>query len=154
MERHQHGNESVRHAHGSTGILMALRMPVKGSRRAGVSKRDGPCEAEQQPARIVSAPYLISVVPDPVAVAVNAVLLAAYAGSLAAVMAEQFPAEVRTAGISLPYGIAVAVFGGLTPVLATASLQHDVFWIFQAAMVALCLISAAVFWRMPETSGT
>jgi len=89
-----------------------------------------------------------------VAVAVNAVLLAAYAGSLAAVMAEQFPAEVRTAGISLPYGIAVAVFGGLTPVLATASLQHDVFWIFQAAMVALCLISAAVFWRMPETSGT
>ena len=70
------------------------------------------------------------------------------------VMAEQFPAEVRTAGISLPYGIAVAVFGGLTPVLATASLQHDVFWIFQAAMVALCLISAAVFWRMPETSGT
>ncbi|RXW33035.1 MFS transporter [Propioniciclava flava] len=89
-----------------------------------------------------------------VAVAVNAVLLAAYAGSLAAVMAEQFPAEVRTAGISLPYGVAVAVFGGLTPVLATASLQFDLFWVFQAVMVALCLISAVVFWRMPETSGT
>ena len=87
-----------------------------------------------------------------VAVAVNAVFLAAYAGSLAAVMAEQFPAPVRTAGISLPYGIAVAIFGGLAPVLATASLQRQAFWVFEAVMVALCLISAVVFWRMPETS--
>ena len=38
--------------------------------------------------------------------------------------------------------------------LATASLQFDLFWVFQAVMVALCLISAVVFWRMPETSGT
>ncbi|QIK71636.1 MFS transporter [Propioniciclava coleopterorum] len=87
-----------------------------------------------------------------VAVAVNAIFLAAYAGSLAAVMAEQFPAAVRTAGISLPYGIAVAVFGGLAPVLATATLRAEVFWVFEAVMVALCLVSAVVFWRMPETS--
>lgn len=87
-----------------------------------------------------------------VAVSVNALFLAAYAGSLAAVMAEQFPAAVRTAGISLPYGIAVAIFGGLTPLLATASLRDGFFWLFQAGMVALCLLSAVVFWRMPETS--
>ena len=50
---------------------------------------------------------------------------------------------------------AIAVATALRdPVLATASLQFDLFWVFQAVMVALCLISAVVFWRMPETSGT
>lgn len=86
-----------------------------------------------------------------VAVTISAVFLAAYAGSLAAVMAEQFPPEVRTAGISLPYGIAVAVFGGLAPVLATATVRAGNFWVFEAVMVALCLVSAVVFWRMRET---
>ena len=86
-----------------------------------------------------------------VAVSVSAVLLAAYAGSLAAVMAEQFPPEVRTAGISLPYGIAVAVFGGLAPVLATATVQAGRFWVFEGVMVALCVASALVYWRMRET---
>ncbi|WP_282005997.1 MFS transporter [Propioniciclava sinopodophylli] len=87
-----------------------------------------------------------------VAVSVSAVLLAAYAGSLAAVMAEQFPPEVRTAGISLPYGVAVAVFGGLAPVLATAMVARGSFWVFQAVMVVLCVVSAVVYWRMRETS--
>ena len=87
-----------------------------------------------------------------VAVSVSAVLLAAYAGSLAAVMAEQFPPEVRTAGISLPYGVAVAVFGGLAPVLATAMVARGSFWVFQAVMVVLCVVSAVVYWRMSETS--
>lgn len=87
-----------------------------------------------------------------VPLAVSAVLLAAYAGSLAAVMAEQFPARVRTAGISLPYGVAVAVFGGLAPLVAAAASGVGVFWVFQAIMVGLCLISALVFWRMPETA--
>lgn len=86
-----------------------------------------------------------------VAVGASAVFLAAYAGSLAAVMAEQFPPEVRTAGISLPYGIAVAVFGGLAPVLATAMVGANSFWVFQVVMIALCLVSALVYWRMPET---
>ncbi|MDO5534559.1 MAG: MFS transporter [Propionibacteriaceae bacterium] len=87
-----------------------------------------------------------------VAVSVSAVLLAAYAGSLAAVMAEQFPPEVRTAGISLPYGIAVAVFGGLAPVLATAMVAQGTFWVFGVVMVALCVVSAVVYWLMPETN--
>lgn len=86
-----------------------------------------------------------------VAVSVSAVLLAAYAGSLAAVMAEQFPPEVRAAGISLPYGIAVALFGGLAPVLATAMVANDSFWVFQVTMVLLCIGSGVVYWVMPET---
>ena len=87
-----------------------------------------------------------------VAVSVSGVLLAAYAGSLAAVMAEQFPPEVRTAGISLPYGIAVALFGGLAPVLATAMVANGTFWVFEAAMVLLCVGSAVVYWTMAETN--
>ena len=86
-----------------------------------------------------------------VAVSVSAVFLAAYAGSLAAVMAEQFPPEVRTAGISLPYGIAVAVFGGLTPPFATGMIGRGSLGVFLAVMVLLMLFSAVVFWRMPET---
>ncbi len=85
------------------------------------------------------------------AVGASAVFLAAYAGSLAAVMAEQFPPEVRTAGISLPYGIAVAIFGGLTPTLATGLIQRDQFVWFLVIMIVLLLVSAVVFWRMPET---
>lgn len=86
-----------------------------------------------------------------VAVSVSAVFLAAYAGSLAAVMAEQFPPEVRTAGISLPYGIAVAIFGGLTPTFATGMIQRETFGVFLVVMVLLMLASALVFLRMPET---
>lgn len=86
-----------------------------------------------------------------VAASVSAVFLAAYAGSLAAVMAEQFPPEVRTAGISLPYGIAVAIFGGMAPLVATATVNAGRFWVFELIVVALCLVSAVGYWRMPET---
>ncbi|MDI9627398.1 MAG: MFS transporter, partial [Acidobacteriota bacterium] len=85
------------------------------------------------------------------AASVAGVLLSAYAGSLAAVMAEQFPPEVRTAGISLPYGVAVAVFGGLSPLVATALHDAGRFHIFLAGVVVLCLATALVYWRMPET---
>ncbi|MGB3955535.1 MAG: MFS transporter [Brooklawnia sp.] len=79
------------------------------------------------------------------------VLLSSYAASLAAVMAEQFPPEVRTAGISLPYGVAVAIFGGLSPLVATALQDAGRFGFFLAGVVVLCLASAVVYWRMPET---
>lgn len=82
---------------------------------------------------------------------VSGIFLAAYAGSLAAMMAEQFPAEVRTAGISVPYGIAVAIFGGVTPLVSTAMLNKGIYGVFMGIIVALCLASAIVFWRMRET---
>lgn len=82
----------------------------------------------------------------------SAVFLAAYAGSLAAVMAEQFPPEVRTAVISLPYGLAVAVFGGLTPTLATGLIGQGRLWVFLLIVVGVCLASALAFFTMPETA--
>lgn len=105
---------------------------------------------------VVFAPALLLMRPTLLGIAlpavISAVLLAAYAGSLAAVMAEQFPPEVRSAGISVPYGLAVAVFGGLTPLVATSLISARAFGFFIAGMVLLCLASAVVYWRMPETA--
>jgi MFS transporter, MHS family, alpha-ketoglutarate permease len=78
-------------------------------------------------------------------------LLAGYAGLIATVMAEQFPAEVRTTGIGFPYAIAVALFGGTAPYittwLATSGLQAWV-WVYVSAAALLGVI---VYGRMPET---
>lgn len=84
--------------------------------------------------------------------ALSSVFLAAYAGSLAAMMAEQFPPEVRTAGISVPYGIAVAIFGGLTPVLANAMAGDSKLPVFVGVMTGLALLSGIVFTTMKETA--
>ncbi|KXX59927.1 MFS transporter [Rhodococcus sp. ACS1] len=82
---------------------------------------------------------------------VGVTLLAGYAGLIATVMAEQFPAEVRTTGIGFPYAIAVAVFGGTAPYtttwLATNGLQ-DWVWLYVAAAA---LVGVIVYARMPET---
>ncbi len=101
------------------------------------------------PALLLMRPTLAGVA---IPAAVSGALLASYAGSLAAMMAEQFPPEVRTAGISLPYGIAVAVFGGTTPYVAMGLVSQGLVWVFVAVMTGLCLASAAVFWRMRETA--
>lgn len=47
------------------------------------------------------------------------VLLLGYSANVAAIMAEQFPPEVRATGIGLPYALSVAVFGGTVPYLTT-----------------------------------
>ncbi|QHE73172.1 MFS transporter [Rhodococcus sp. WAY2] len=82
---------------------------------------------------------------------IGVTLLAGYAGLIATVMAEQFPAEVRTTGIGFPYAIAVAVFGGTAPYvttwLATSGLQ-DWVWLYVAAAAFFGLV---VYARMPET---
>lgn len=82
---------------------------------------------------------------------VGVTLLAGYAGLIATVMAEQFPAEVRTTGIGFPYAIAVAVFGGTAPYvttwLATHGLQNWV-WLYVAAAA---LVGVVVYAKMPET---
>ncbi|WP_134765142.1 MFS transporter [Nocardioides sp. 1609] len=82
---------------------------------------------------------------------VGIVLLVGYCANVAAVMAEQFPPEVRATGIGVPYALAVAIFGGTAPYLTTwlsSSGREDWVWIYctGAALVAL-----AVYLTMPET---
>ncbi len=77
--------------------------------------------------------------------------LVGYSANCAAVTAEQFPAEVRTTGIGLPYALAVAIFGGTAPFittwLATNGHRNEV-WLYAAAAA---LIGVCVYATMPET---
>jgi MFS transporter, MHS family, alpha-ketoglutarate permease len=84
---------------------------------------------------------------------VGVTFLAGYSANCAVVMAEQFPAEVRSTGIGLPYALAVAVFGGTAPYITTwmsASGLRGWVWLYVAVAA---LIGVVVYATMPETKG-
>lgn len=83
---------------------------------------------------------------------VGIVLLVGYSANCAAVMAEQFPTEVRTVGIALPYALAVAVFGGTAPYITTYLVTHHAIGWTSAYIVAASLVSFVVYATMPETN--
>jgi MHS family alpha-ketoglutarate permease-like MFS transporter len=84
---------------------------------------------------------------------VGMLLIVGYSANCAVIMAEQFPAEVRTTGIGLPYALAVAIFGGTAPYVTTwmnaGGLGHLV-WLYVAIAA---LIGVGVYTTMPETKG-
>jgi MHS family alpha-ketoglutarate permease-like MFS transporter len=80
-------------------------------------------------------------------------LIVGYSANCATVMAEQFPAEVRTVGIALPYALAVAVFGGTAPYFMTWLFSHQLQGWVAAYVVAAGLIGVVVYALMPETKG-
>ncbi len=82
---------------------------------------------------------------------VGVVLLVGYSANCAAVMAEQFPTEVRTVGIAVPYAIAVAIFGGTAPYIMTWLVTHDAIAWMAMYVIAASLTSFAVYASMPET---
>jgi MHS family alpha-ketoglutarate permease-like MFS transporter len=82
---------------------------------------------------------------------VGLVLIVGYSANCAVIMAEQFPAAVRTTGIGLPYALAVAVFGGTAPYVTTwmnANHLANLVWLYVAIAG---LIGVAVYATMPET---
>ena len=48
-----------------------------------------------------------------------AALYSSYNGAMVAYLTEVMPVEVRTAGFSLAYSLATAIFGGFTPAICT-----------------------------------
>lgn len=52
-------------------------------------------------------------------------LYASYNGAMVAFLTEIMPVEVRTAGFSLAYSLATAIFGGFTPAVATYLIQRS-----------------------------
>ncbi|MGO1544110.1 MAG: MFS transporter [Gulosibacter sp.] len=90
-------------------------------------------------------------------VAMSAVLLF-LSGSLAilpAIYSELFPTHIRTIGTAVPYGIAVALFGGTAPYLQTWFTEAiGASWMFSVYAVALLIVSGltAIF-LLPETKG-
>jgi MFS transporter, MHS family, alpha-ketoglutarate permease len=86
-------------------------------------------------------------------VTIGMLLSSGFAATCAAVMAEQFPAEVRATGVALPYAISAAVFGGTLPYIMTAmsgSGLSQYVWVYVAAV---CTVGFVVYARMPETRG-
>lgn len=82
---------------------------------------------------------------------VGVLLLVGYSANCAAVMAEQFPTEVRTVGIALPYALATAIFGGTAPYIVTWLVLHDAIGWTALYVAAASLASFAVYAAMPET---
>jgi len=84
---------------------------------------------------------------------IGMLLIAGYTGTCAAVMAEQFPAEVRTTGIGLPYAVSIALFGGTVPYVVTwmnSSGLGGLVWLYITIAAAISLV---VYATMPETKG-
>ncbi|HJV26948.1 MAG TPA: MFS transporter [Aromatoleum sp.] len=65
------------------------------------------------------------------------VLLAVYFGPISAVMAEQFPAGVRSTGLALAYNVAVMVFGGFAQFIVT--------WLIHTTGIAIAPVFYVMF---------
>lgn len=82
---------------------------------------------------------------------IGVVLLTGYSANCAVIMSEQFPPEVRSTGIGLPYAAAVALFGGTAPYITTWMAENgyrDQTWVYVAAAA---LVGCIVYATMPET---
>ncbi|MFD8628711.1 MFS transporter [Streptomyces hygroscopicus] len=80
------------------------------------------------------------------------ILLSGFTAISAAVNAETFPARVRAAGIGFPYSLTVALFGGTAPYIGTLLKDLGQAGLFPVYVAVLCLVSSAVYLRLPETA--
>ncbi len=78
-------------------------------------------------------------------------VLSCYTAISGLVKAEMFPAEVRALGVGLPYGIAVAVFGGSAEFVALAckSAGHESWFFWYVAL--MCGVALAAALALPDT---
>jgi MHS family citrate/tricarballylate:H+ symporter-like MFS transporter len=75
-------------------------------------------------------------------------LYASYNGAMVVALTEVVPASVRTAGFSLAYSLATALFGGFTPAVSTALIEltgdkaSPGYWV---SFAAICGLLATLF---------
>lgn len=81
-------------------------------------------------------------------------LYAMYSSIAPAIMAEQFPANIRAVGIGTPYNLMVAILGGTTPYMLTWLQSIQMEKIFYFVVLLSALISLITFIKMPETAGS
>ncbi len=81
------------------------------------------------------------------------VLEGLFQGVIPAIMTEAFPAKVRYTGLSVSYNIALALFGGTTPMVSVwlikisgGNLMMPVYY-----LIASCMIAVITLMFMPET---
>jgi MHS family alpha-ketoglutarate permease-like MFS transporter len=78
--------------------------------------------------------------------------VAAWSSISSAVAAELFPARLRSSGIGFPYALAVAIFGGTGPYVATYLVDIGHVASFGWYVVAIAAVSTAVYAFLPETA--
>ena len=83
---------------------------------------------------------------------VGLVFIAMWSSLSSAIAAELFPARVRGSGIGFPYALAVAVFGGTGPYVATYLVDVGRATAFPWYIAAVALVSTIVFALLPETA--
>jgi MFS family permease len=85
-----------------------------------------------------------------------AVVYATYNGAMIVFLTEIMPAKVRTAGFSLAYSLATALFGGFTPAIATYLIGQTGdraipgAWLSVAAVIGLLATLSFAFKRAPK----
>ncbi len=82
---------------------------------------------------------------------IGVTFLTGYSANCAVIMSEQFPAEVRSTGIGLPYAAAVALFGGTAPYITTWMAENDLRHLTWLYVAAAALVGCVVYATMPET---
>lgn len=88
-----------------------------------------------------------------------AVVYATYNGAMIVFLTEIMPVRVRTAGFSLAYSLATALFGGFTPAIATYLIDQTGdraipgAWLSAAAVIGLLATLTFAFKRTPKVSG-
>jgi MHS family proline/betaine transporter-like MFS transporter len=84
------------------------------------------------------------------------ILLALYSGAGPAAISEIFPTYLRSTWMSSGYALAVAIFGGFAPFIATWLIQVTGSPVSPTYLYLLpsAVISLLVIWRLKETSGT
>lgn len=81
-------------------------------------------------------------------------LYAMYSSIAPAIMAEQFPSNIRAVGIGTPYNLMVGILGGTTPYLLTWLQSIHMETIFYFIVLVVALTSLITFIKMPEIAGS
>ncbi|MEV8194965.1 MULTISPECIES: MFS transporter [Rhodococcus] len=80
------------------------------------------------------------------------VFIALWSSISSAIASELFPARLRGSGIGFPYALAVALFGGTGPYVATWMVDSGNIGLFGWYVTIVAVVSTLVFVRLPETA--
>lgn len=80
-------------------------------------------------------------------------LYAMYSSVAPAIMAEQFPKNIRAVGIGAPYNLIVVILGGTTPYILTWLQSNQMEHIFFILVTVAAALSLLTFIKMPESAG-
>jgi MFS transporter, MHS family, proline/betaine transporter len=72
--------------------------------------------------------------------------------TVTAFVAELFPTPVRATGTALTYGVATAVFGGTTPLIATILDAGGISWAVSCCLIVVAVLASAAAFSARETA--